>query len=108
MGGVVSFRMTIVADTELVIITHLQGACGQHLLGGGTSAPRPGLPGSPRVVSTQEGSIWQRGSEWILAQLTPLGSDKGENMLYTQMGVHSSSPSPGQDTLVMLNKYYLE
>lgn len=61
--GVVSFRMTIVADTELVIITHPQAPVDSTSLGGGGwhLSPPPRPPGSPRVVSTQEGSIWQRG-----------------------------------------------
>lgn len=60
MDGVVSFKMTIVADTELVIIVCLQALWTAPPPGRQHLSPLPGPPGSPSAVSTQEGSTWQQ------------------------------------------------
>lgn len=57
--------MTIVADTELVIITHLQVPVDSTSLGGGTLSLPPRPPGSPRVVSTQEGAYGSGGEDTL-------------------------------------------
>lgn len=81
--GVVSFKMTIVADTELVIITRLQAPVDSISLG--EVAPQPPARASrePQHSEHSGREHMAAGESGYLAQLTPLGSDKGENMLYT-------------------------
>lgn len=61
----VSFKVTRVADTALVIITGLQDpvectSLGRQHLGPPAGAPRTWT--QPHAVSTQEGSTWEPGS----------------------------------------------
>ena len=78
----VSFKMTIVADTELVIITHLQAPADSTSSGEG--APQPPTWASRELQCSEHSGTehMAAGESGYLVQLTLPGSDKGENTLY--------------------------
>lgn len=77
----VSFKMTIVADTELVIITRLQAPVDTS---SGEGAPQPPAWASrePQCSEHSGREHMAAGESGYLVQLTLPGSGKRENMLY--------------------------
>ena len=80
--GVVSFKMTIVADTELVIITRLQAPVDSTSLGEGAPQPPAWASREPQCSEPSGTEHMAAEQSGYLVQLTLPGSDKGENTLY--------------------------